>query len=202
VDVLAHRLSCVLISDEEMTMADATLRDAFIEELRDVYDGEKQLAKALPKLAKAASSPRLRAVLEKHLEETRRQLIRLEQVFESLDERARGRHCSGIAGIIDGVQALQGNFDRPTLDACLIAGGKRIEHYEMAAYATLVSWARAMSFNQAADVLQQTLDEERAADASLTSLAEHGINQDAADAAYPETDTDAEIKVPYPGGTK
>jgi len=180
-----------------------TLRDAFIEELRDAYDAEMQLTKILPKMAKAATSPGLRALFEKHLDETRGQLVRLEQVFESLSERARGKHCDGIAGIIDeGKAVLQGNLDKVTRDACLIAGGKRVEHYEMAVYATLVSWARAMSFNEVADFLQQTLDEERAADLALTALAEHGINQGAADAAYPEPDTEAEIEVPVSRGNK
>jgi ferritin-like metal-binding protein YciE len=184
--------------NEEMTMADSwTLRDAFIEELRDAYDAEMQLTKVLPKMAKAATSPGLRALFEKHLVETRGQRVRLEQVFESLSERARGKHCDGIAGIIEeGKAVLQGNLDKVTRDACLIASGKRVEHYEMAVYSTLVSWARAISFNEVGDVLQQTLDEERAADLALTALAEHGINQGAADAAYPESDTEAEIEVP------
>jgi ferritin-like metal-binding protein YciE len=179
-------------------MADAwTLREAFIEELRDAYDAEKQLTKVLPKMARTATSPGLRALFEKHLDETRGQLLRLEQVFERLDERARGKQCAGMAGIIDeGRVALQANLDKVTRDACLIAGAKRLEHYEMAVYAILVSWARAMSFNEVADLLQRTLDEERHADATLTVLAERGINQGAADAAYPEPDSDAEIEVP------
>jgi ferritin-like metal-binding protein YciE len=181
-----------------MTMADAwTLRDAFIEELRDAYDAEQQLTKVLPKMAKAASSPGLRALFEKHLDETRGQRLRLEQVFENLNERARGKQCDGIAGIIDeGKTVLLGNLDPVTRDACLIASGKRVEHYEMAVYTTLVSWARAMSFNAVADILQQILDEERAADRTLTALAENGINQGAADAAYPDSDSEAEIDVP------
>ena len=177
-------------------MVDGTLRDVFIEELRDAYDAEKQLTKALPKMAKAASSLGLRAVFEKHLEETRGQLIRLERILESFDERAIGNQCDGIAAIIDeGQTLLQLRLDSDTLDACLIAGGKRLEHYEIAAYTTLVSWARAMSFNEVADVLQQTLDEEKAADDTLTSLAENGINGDAANAAYPDADIEDELEV-------
>jgi ferritin-like metal-binding protein YciE len=177
-----------------MTMADGTLRDAFLEELRDTYDAEKQLTKALTKMARTASSPDLRALFEKHLEETRTQLLRLERIFESFDERARGNPRAGIAAIIaDGQTLLEGPFDRVTLDACLVAGGRRLEHYEMAAYATLVSWARAMSFNEIADLLQLTLDEEKAADRALTSLAERGINQAAADAAYPDVDHDIQV---------
>jgi ferritin-like metal-binding protein YciE len=169
-------------------MADAgTLHDAFIDELRDAYDAEKQLTKALPKMAKAASSPELRAAFEMHLEETRGQIERLEQVFETLDEKVRGKHCDGIAGIIDeGKSVMEEDFDEATMDACLIAGGQRAEHYEMAAYGTLVAWARAMGHTDAADLLQTTLDEEKAADAKLSSLAEDGINQEAADAAHPQ----------------
>ena len=127
-------------------MAEAgTLHDAFIDELRDTYDAEKQLTKALPKLAKAASNPKLRQAFENHLAETQGQVARLEQVFESLDEKVRGKHCDGIAGIIDeGKSIMEEDFDETTMDACLIAAGQRAEHYEMAAYGTLVAWAQAM----------------------------------------------------------
>jgi len=164
-----------------------SLHDAFIDELRDAYDGEKQLTKALAKLAKASSSPQLREAFETHLEETRGQIERLEQVFESLDEKARGKHCDGIAGIIEeGKSVMEEDFDEPTMHACLIASGQRAEHYEMAAYGTLVAWAQAMGHTEAATLLQQTLDEEKAADKKLSALAEGGINQSAADAAHPE----------------
>jgi len=169
-------------------MADAgTLHDAFIDELRDAYDAEKQLTKALPKMAKAASSPQLRAAFQAHLQETRGQVARLAEVFESLDEKVSGKHCDGIAGIIEeGKSVMEEDFDDATMDACLIAGGQRAEHYEMAAYGTLVAWARAMGHEEAAVLLQETLDEEKAADEKLSSLAEGGINQDAAETAHPE----------------
>jgi ferritin-like metal-binding protein YciE len=171
-------------------MADAgTLHDAFIDELRDTYDAEKQLTKALPKLAKAASSPELREAFETHLEETQGQIERLERVFGSLDQKPRGKHCDGIAGIIEeGKAIMEEDFDDTTMDACLIAAGQRAEHYEMAAYGTLVAWAKAMGHSEAADLLQETLDEEKAADEKLSGLAEGGINQEAADAAHPDED--------------
>ena len=171
-------------------MAEAgTLHDAFIDELRDTYDAERQLTKALPKLAKAATSPKLRDAFETHLEETQGQIERLEQVFESLDEKARGKHCDGIEGIIEeGKSIMEEDFDDTTMDACLIAAGQRAEHYEMAAYGTLVAWARAMGHTEAANLLQQTLDEEKAADKKLSGLAEGGINQTAADAAHDDED--------------
>jgi ferritin-like metal-binding protein YciE len=163
-----------------------TLHDAFIDELRDSYDSEKQLTKALPKLAKAASNPKLRQAFEAHLKETQGQIGRLEQVFASLDEPVRGKHCDGIAGIIEeGKSIMDEDFDETTMDACLIAAGQRAEHYEIAAYGTLVAWAQAMGHGEAAKLLQQTLDEEKAADKKLSALAESGINQGAADEAHP-----------------
>jgi len=169
-------------------MAEAgTLHDAFLDELRDAYDAEKQLTKALPKLDKAAVSADLRAAFETHLEETRGHVDRLEQVFESLEEKVRGKHCDGIAGIIEeGKSIMEEEFDDATMDACLIAAGQRAEHYEMAAYGTLIAWAQSMGHTEAAELLQETLDEEKAADKKLSTLAEGGINQEAADAAHPE----------------
>jgi ferritin-like metal-binding protein YciE len=170
-----------------------TLHEAFIEELRDSYDAEKQLLKALPKLAKAAASTDLRAAFETHLEETKGHVERLEQVFESLDEKPRGKHCEGIAGIIEeGKSIMEEEFDDATMDACLIAAGQRAEHYEMAAYGTLIAWAQSMGHTEATNLLQGILDEEKAADKKLSSLAEGGINQDAADAAHPENDEEEE----------
>ena len=183
-------------------MAEAgTLHDAFIDELRDSYDAERQLTKALTKLAKAARSPLLREAFESHLEETQGQIERLEQVFESLDEKPRGKHCEGIAGIIEeGKSIMEGEFDDDAMDACLIAAGQRAEHYEMAAYGTLVAWARAMGHTEAADLLQETLDEEKAADEKLSGLAEGGINQSAAEVAHPENAEDADEGEPAPVG--
>ena len=169
-------------------MAEAgTLHDAFLDELRDSYDAEKQLTKALAKLAKAASSPKLRQAFESHLKETDGHIERLEQVFGSLDEKVRGKHCDGIAGIIEeGKSIMEEDFDDTTMDACLIAAGQRAEHYEMAAYGTLVAWAQAMGHAEAAKLLQQTLDEEKAAYKKFSGLAEGGINRSAADAAHPD----------------
>jgi ferritin-like metal-binding protein YciE len=171
-------------------MAEAgTLHDAFIDELRDSYDAERQLTKALAKLAKAATSPQLRDAFQTHLKETQGQIERLEQVFESLDEKVRGKHCDGIAGIIEeGKSVMEEDFDDTTMDACLIAAGQRAEHYEMAAYGTLIAWAKAIGHANAADLLQETLDEEKAADEKLSRLAGGGINQGAADAAHPDDD--------------
>jgi len=163
------------------------LHDAFIDELRDAYDAEKQVTKALPKMIKAAASPDLRSAFETHLDETREQIARLEQVFAGLGEKVRGKHCDGVAGIIEeGKGVMEEEFDDATLDACLIASAQRVEHYEMAAYGTLVAWAEAMGHTEAAGLLKETLEEEKATDEKLTELAEGGINGAAAEAAHPK----------------
>jgi ferritin-like metal-binding protein YciE len=168
-----------------MDMTDlATLHDAFLDELRDTYDAELQLMKALPKMVNAAHSPELRAAFDAHLEETIQQIDRLERVFESLDEKPRGRHCDGMAGIVEeGESIMEQRFDDHTADACLIAAAHRVEHYEMAAYGTLIAWARTMGHDAAAELLEETMEEEQAADEKLSALAEDGINQAAADGA-------------------
>jgi ferritin-like metal-binding protein YciE len=170
-----------------------TLHDAFLDELRDAYDAEKQVLKALPKMARAATSPDLRSAFESHLEETRGQVNRLEQVFASLDERVRGKHCEGVAGIIEeGKGVMEEEFDEMTMDAALIASAQRVEHYEMAAYGTLVAWAKAMGHTEAVGLLEEILEEEKAADQKLTAIAEGGINQQAADAAHGDEEEGAE----------
>jgi len=175
-----------------------TLHDAFIDELRDAYHAEKQVTKALPKMIKAASSDELREAFESHLEETKGQIARLEEVFASLDEKVKAKKCDGMAGILEeGKSAMEEDFDELTMDATLIASAQRVEHYEMAAYGTLVAWAEAMGHTEAAELLQATLDEEKAADEKLTGIAQGGINRDAAAAAHPEQD-DADDEEPTP----
>lgn len=167
------------------------LHDAFLDELRDAYDAEKQLIKALPKLAKVAASAELKTAFTDHLEETRGHVEKLEQVFASLGEKVRGKHCDGIAGIIEeGSAIMEEELDDATMDACLIAAGQRSEHYEMAAYGTLAAWAKAMGHSEAADLLVEILDEEKAADEKLNTLAEGGINEAAANAASDDDDED------------
>jgi ferritin-like metal-binding protein YciE len=175
----------------------ATLHDAFLDELRDAYDAEKQLLKALPKMAKKATSEDLTAAFEAHLEETRGHVEKLEQVFGALGERVRGKHCDGIAGIIEeGKSVMEEDFDAETMDACLIAGGQRAEHYEMAAYGTLVAWANVMGHTEAADLLDEILEEEKAADEKLTALAKGGINEAAAGEGRSAEDEEGEDEKP------
>ncbi|MES1254483.1 MAG: ferritin-like domain-containing protein [Acidobacteriota bacterium] len=181
-------------------MAEAgTLHDAFIDELRDAYDAEKQLVKALPKLAKTASNEDLKEAFTSHLEETRGHIDKLEQVFASLEEPVRGKHCDGIAGIIEeGKSVMEENFDDSTMDACLIAAGQRAEHYEMAAYGTLLAWAKAMGHEEAVGLLETILDEEKAADEKLSDLADGGINDQAAHGAMDEGDQGSGKKTAQP----
>lgn len=162
-----------------------TLRDAFVEELRDTYDAEKQITKALPKMIKAAQNDDLREALESHLEETQAQIERLDQVFEMLDMRPRGIHCDGMAGIIEEGQEVVKEHDGPLRDAVMIASLQRVEHYEIAAYGTLAAWARQLGLEDAVELLHTTLEEERMADEKLTALAESHVNEAAATAAEP-----------------
>ena len=163
-------------------MADAkTLDDLFLDTLKDIYFAEKQIVKALPKMAKAAQSPQLRAGFEKHLGETEGHVERLEQIFDILDVPARGKTCEAILGIIEEGKSIMEDYKGTiSLDAGLIAAGQAAEHYEMARYGTLMTWAKQLGINEAAKLLQQTLDEEKAADKKLTELA---VNQDNAKAA-------------------
>jgi ferritin-like metal-binding protein YciE len=166
-------------------MTDArNLHDAFVDELRDAYDAERQITKALPQLITAATSPELRSAFESHLEETHRQVGRLEEVFDLLGEPAKGKRCEGVAGILEeGRALLAGDFDDATMDACLIASAQRVEHYEMAAYGTLVAWAEAMGHEDVIGLFRQSLEEEKGADRALSALAEAGINLRASDLA-------------------
>jgi len=158
-----------------------TLRELMIDEIRDLYDAERQLVKALPKMAKGATSDKLRSLIEAHLEETQGQVKRLERAFELLDEKPRGKHCAGIAGIIkEGSDLLEEDFDGAVLDAGIIGGAQRAEHYEMAAYGVVIAWAKQIGEGEIASLLEETLEEEKGADLKLSALAESSINQQAA----------------------
>ena len=177
-------------------MSADNLREALVEEIRDLYNAEKQLIKALPKLAKGAENEELRDAFESHLEETEGQVTRLERVFELLDEKPRGKHCAGIAGIIEeGSEKLQEDLEGSVMDACLIAAGQRAEHYEIAAYGTAIAWAEALGLTEVVTVLNETLEEEKAADEKLSVLAESGINQAATQG---ESEEEFEEETPAP----
>ena len=155
-----------------------TLHEALIDELKDLYNAENQLTKALPKLAKNATNRQLKQALTSHLRETRAQMRRLEQAMRLLDEKPKGKLCDGMQGIIkEGNSMLEEVAEGPVMDAAIIAGAQRAEHYEIGAYGTCIAWARAMGHRQVAALLTQTLNEEKAADKKLSKLAESGINE-------------------------
>ena len=161
-------------------MAAESLQELFIEELRDMYDGEKRLTKALPKMAKAATASELQNALTEHLEQTEGQIERLEAVFEMLGERVRGKTCDGIMGIVEeGNKAIQELDKGPVLDAALIAGAQKVEHYEIASYGTLAYFAELLGNEEAKDLLGETLDEEKAADEKLNEIAKSDVNREA-----------------------
>jgi len=161
-------------------MAAKSLRDLFIEELRDAYDGEKRLLKALPKMAKSATNEELQNAFTSHAKETERQIARLEKVFRSVGEPARGKKCDGIMGIVEEANKAITEIEQgAVLDAALIAGGQRAEHYEIAAYGTLAHFADLLEEQQAQDLLGETLEEEKATDEKLNAIAMSDVNRQA-----------------------
>ena len=161
-----------------MAAKEKTLEDLFYETLKDIYFAEKKILTALPKLAKAANSEDLKAAFEKHIEETEGQVERLEQVFELIEKPARGKTCPAILGLVEEGQEVSKEFkNSPALDAGLLAGAQAVEHYEISRYGTLIAWAEQLGLKEAVELLQETLDEEKATDEALTELAEASLNE-------------------------
>ena len=159
------------------------LEELLVDELKDIYNAETQMVKALPKMTKAASSPELRRAFERHLEETRRQVERLEQIGGELDIKLTGKKCKGMEGLIEeGKELMAEDLDDNAIDAGLIGAAQKIEHYEIAAYGTARTHASLLGYNKIARLLQQTLNEEGATDKKLTQLAENIINVEAVEA--------------------
>lgn len=157
-----------------------TLKDLYIEEIKDLYSAEKQLVKALPKMAKAANDKNLQQAFRTHLKETAQHAARLEQICKELGVSPRGKKCVGMEGLIEeGSELIKEEPDPDVLDAGLIAKAQHVEHYEIAGYGTVRTYARQLGFENQADLLQQTLDEEGRTDHLLTELAESGINVEA-----------------------
>ena len=156
------------------------LRELFHDTLKDIYFAEKKILSALPKMAKAAQSKELKAAFEKHETQTEEHVARLEKVFEEIDESPRGKTCDAIMGIIEEGQDVMKEFKgAPALDAGLLAAAQAVEHYEIARYGTLKTWAAELGLNQAQKLLESTLAEEKKTDATLTDLAESQVNQHA-----------------------
>jgi ferritin-like metal-binding protein YciE len=161
-------------------MALQTLDDLFVHELKDIYSAEKQLLKALPKMAKAASSEKLQQAFEEHRGQTETQVERLERIFESLGKSPRGPKCEGMEGLIEeGKTLMEEDAEAPVCDAGLIAAAQKVEHYEIAAYGTLKTWAEMLGYTDAVARLEETLNEEKETDQLLTELAESEINIEA-----------------------
>src|SRR5450432_2352844 len=159
---------------------DKELRDLFLDTLKDIYFAEKKILSALPKMAKAAQSPKLKAAFEKHMAETDGQVERLEQVFSSIDETPKGKTCDAIMGIIEeGKEIMDEYKGMPALDAGLLAAAQAVEHYEISRYGTLRTWAEELGMPDAAALLEATLKEEKATDAALTTLARSVVNVEA-----------------------
>jgi len=159
-------------------MALDSMQDLFLNELKDILHAEKQLVRALPRMAKAAQSPKLQQAFTKHLGETEGHVERLERIFKSLDETPRGKVCKGMQGLVEeGKEILQEDGAPEVIDAALIAAAQRVEHYEIAAYGCLRTYAKLLGNKDADRLLQQTLAEEEATDEALTALGEGGINQ-------------------------
>jgi len=159
-----------------------SLRDLFVEELKDLYNAESQITKALPKMAKAANSDELRTAFEEHLEETKGQIERLDQIFKNLGVNPKGKKCKAMEGLVEeGKEIIENGSDADpsVLDAALISAAQKVEHYEIAGYGCVRTWAQLLGEEEAVELLQQTLDEESQTDKRLTELAESEINVEA-----------------------
>jgi ferritin-like metal-binding protein YciE len=155
------------------------LHDLFEDQIKDLYSAENQILKALPKMAKNATNPQLRTAFERHLEETRGHVTRLEQIAAELDFTPKGKKCKGAEGLIEEGKEVMEEFEDETLDAGLIGAAQRVEHYEIAGYGTARTHAELLGYKKAARLLQQTLDEEERTDKKLTQIAESVVNVEA-----------------------
>src|SRR5665213_940760 len=167
-----------------------TLKELYVDGLRDIYDAEKQLIKALPEMAEAATSEELREGFEKHLEQTKEHARRLEQIFSALGEKPTGKKCKAMQGLVaEGSEMIEGDFEGEVKDAGLISAAQRVEHYEMAAYGTVRNFASVLGEQNAVSLLEKTLNEEKETDEKLTELSD-GINAEAASYEPGEQDTE------------
>jgi|ERR1044071_3381554 ferritin-like metal-binding protein YciE len=175
-------------------MADNGLRELYLDELRDLHNAENQLVKALPKLAKASSSDELREGFEQHLEQTKGHVERLEQIFEAMDESPGGKKCVGMEGVIkEGSEIMDEDFEAAVMDAALIGAAQRVEHYEIAAYGTVIAFADQLGESEHASLLKQTLEEEKETDQKLTSLSEEINSQASSESETAESEGEEDV---------
>jgi ferritin-like metal-binding protein YciE len=178
-------------------MAKLALRELYLDALRDLYDAENRLVKALPKLAKEAESQELRAGIEEHLEQTKGHVDRLREIFDAMGEKPSGKRCAAMAGLIEeGEEMMDEDFESGVKDAALISAAQRVEHYEIAAYGCVRTWAGLLGEKEAENLLQQTLDEEKEADEKLTELSQE-INVEAVSGKSAMQD-ESQSEVPRP----
>jgi ferritin-like metal-binding protein YciE len=164
-------------------MAMDSLKDLYVDELKDLYNAENQLVKALPKMAKKASAPELKRAFQNHLEQTKVHVERLEKIFKGLGEKPSGKTCKAMKGLVEeGKEIIEEDGDDSVLDAALIGAAQKVEHYEIASYGTARTFASLLGEADAVTILQQTLDEEAATDKKLTALAEGLVNVEASNA--------------------
>src|SRR5215472_10409341 len=190
----ARALKCR--TSEGQPMPENSLQQLYVEQLKDLYNAETQLVKALPKMAKAAKSEALREGFEQHLEQTRGHVQRLEQIFEAMNESPKGRKCAGMQGLVkEGEEVLDENSDSEALDAGLIAAAQRVEHYEIAGYGSVRTFAELLGEAEAVDLLQQTLSEEKETDEKLTEIAKQA-NAEAMNGASGSAEELEEVEEP------
>jgi ferritin-like metal-binding protein YciE len=171
-------------------MQNESMRQLYIDELRDLYNAETQLVKALPKMAKASSNAELRQGFEEHLRQTSEHVSRLEQIFEMLDEKPTGKKCLGMEGLVkEGAETMREDYEESTMDTAIIGAAQRVEHYEIAGYGTVRALAQLMGEDEHVTLLEQTLEEEKQTDEKLTQLAE-SINANAAETEGEEGETE------------
>ena len=169
-----------------------SLQDLLVDQLKDLYSAENQLVKALPKMAKAASNPDLKAGFEEHLEQTRGQVTRIEQICEQLEVTPKGKKCVAMEGLVEeGKELLAGDAEPGVRDAGLIAAAQKVEHYEIAGYGSARTWAEQLGLDEAVRLLQETLNEEKATDEKLTRLALEAVNEEAEEEGQDEKEMPA-----------
>ena len=183
-------------------MPESDLKELYIDELKDLYSAENQLVKALPKLAKAASSDELREGFEQHLEQTKGHVQRLEQIFEMLGESPKGKTCAGMKGLVEeGQEMIDQDFEGSIKDAGLIGAAQRVEHYEIAGYGTVKAFAQTLGETEHVELLEQTLEEEKETDENLTELAEQINSQANSEGEQSEEEQESEERTPKRGST-
>jgi ferritin-like metal-binding protein YciE len=180
---------------KESSQMESSIRELLVDQMRDLYDAEKQLVKALPKIAKASSNDQLREAFEDHLEQTKGHVQRLEQAFELLDGKARNKPCKAMRGLIEeGKETIGEDLAEPLMDSAIICAAQKVEHYEIAGYGTVSAWARSLGLEDVAELLEATLSEEKNADQKLTEVASEVLEEAESSEAEEEVDEEEGVQ--------